>query len=204
MMFPVAIAATRASTVQRSAGSKPISTLVPPISMPLDPEGERWIEIDLSHQTLTAYRGNEKVRTMPISSGVSPRWTTPNGIFWVYRKVADDRMQGEDPQTGERWDVAHVPWAQYFEGGIAIHGAWWNRHFGIPSSHGCIQLPTRTFNPDPGDTPEDAAWLYRFTRVGTAVKIVGTTPVLKKRQPLAYPALKPLPTSATSDASSTR
>lgn len=148
---------------------------------------ERWLKIDLSNQTLTAYQGSTAVREMPISSGVRPQWTTPNGTFWIYRKIVEDRMRGHDQHSGERWDVTHVPWAQYFKDGIAIHGAWWNHRFGIPKSHGCIQVPTRTFNPHPGNTPDDAAWLYRFTTVGTMVRIVGTTPERCLSQPLPYP-----------------
>lgn len=170
----------------------PLPSPSPPWPYGLGPPfdgAERWLKIDLSTQTLTAYQGSTAVREMPISSGVRPEWTTPNGTFWIYRKIVEDRMRGHDQHSGERWDVAHVPWAQYFKDGIAIHGAWWNHHFGIPNSHGCIQVPTRTFNPHPGNTPDDAAWLYRFTTVGTMVRIVGTTPERRSSQPLPYPTV---------------
>ncbi len=164
----------------------------------------KWLEIDLSRQMLTAYRGVRAVRSMPISSGV-PGWQTPTGTFWIYRKVADDRMRGYDPRRQAHWDVAHVPWAQYLRGGIAIHGAWWNRNFGTPRSHGCIQVATQTFNPHPQGVPEDAGWLYRFTTVGTPVRIVGTTPKARALQPLAYPRPSHVsPSGARSDASSIR
>jgi hypothetical protein len=165
---------------------------------------QNWIKVDLTNQTLTAYRGATPLRIMLISSGVAPRWRTPTGLFWIYQKRLDDRMRGEDPKTGERWDVPHVPYAQYFEGGIAIHGAWWNHAFGTPNSHGCIQLSTRMQNSDP-DAPEDAGWLYQFTRVGTPVKIVGTTPDPRARQPVAYPEEQfLLPSGARSATSSSQ
>jgi lipoprotein-anchoring transpeptidase ErfK/SrfK len=189
-----------AAIAQAKPGRLPLAPLF------LDRHGQRWIQINLSRQTLTAYQGTQAVRTMPISSGVVPRWTTPSGTFWIYRKVAIDRMRGQDLETGEHWDVARVPWAQYFKGGIAIHGAWWRHHFGTPKSHGCIQLPTRTFNPDPDHTVDDAHWLYQFTRVGTLVKIVGTTPA--SMPPIPSPrgssGLTAPPSDARSDASSIR
>ena len=173
-----------------------------PAAVALASKDGKWININLSRQTLTAYRGNRVIRSMPISSGV-PGWATPTGIFWIYRKVADDRMRGYDPKQNTHWDVRHVPWAQYLRGGIAIHGAWWNRDFGIPRSHGCIQVPTQTFNPHPQGVPEDAGWLYRFTALGTPVRIVGTTPGGRALLPLAYPTSTQAPPSgARSGASS--
>ena len=33
-----------------------------------------------------------------------------------------------------------MPWIQYFAAGYALHGAYWHDVFGIPRSHGCINL----------------------------------------------------------------
>ncbi len=41
---------------------------------------------------------------------------------------------------------------QYFEDGYALHGAYWHDRFGVPKSHGCINL-----------APEDARRLFFFT-----------------------------------------
>lgn len=166
----------------------------------------KWLKINLSRQQLDVYNDQRLLRVMPISSGVPPKWTTPDGTFWIFRKVADDHMKGGIPGSKDSWDVEHVPWAQYIYGGIAIHGAWWNHHFGVPRSHGCIQLPTRTFNPDPGDISDDAKWLYHYTEIGTPVVIIGQTPLITKA-PLQYPNPVPqdvLPTFARYGASLTR
>jgi hypothetical protein len=38
------------------------------------------------------------------------------------------------------YELRDVPWIQYFESGYALHGAYWHDVFGIPRSHGCINL----------------------------------------------------------------
>lgn len=38
------------------------------------------------------------------------------------------------------YELRDVPWIQYFAAGYALHGAYWHDVFGIPRSHGCINL----------------------------------------------------------------
>ncbi len=38
------------------------------------------------------------------------------------------------------FELRDVPWIQYFASGYAIHGAYWHDVFGIPRSHGCVNL----------------------------------------------------------------
>lgn len=165
-------------------------------------DDDKWVRVDLTHQTVTAYLDHHPVRTMRTSTGVAPRWTTPGGTFWIFRKVLDDHMKGGVPGTPDSWDVKHVPFSQYFVGGVAFHGAWWTNTFGVPKSHGCVQLSTRP--PGPGKL-SDAEWLWRFTDIGTPVTVTGTTP---PAPPRPEPSMKPSPTtapfSATSAASSNR
>lgn len=149
-------------------------------------DDDRRLVVDLTTQRLYAYEGANLVRTLVVSTGVPPRYTTPTGTFWIWRRVAVDRMRGGRPGEPGSYDVPHVPWSQYIVGGIAIHGAWWARRFGVPQSHGCIQLATRTFNPDPEGVPEDAGWVWHFAHLGTPVIVTGTTPRRTARL-LAYP-----------------
>ena len=46
-----------------------------------------------------------------------------------------------------------VPWTSFFifETGVAFHGTFWHNNFGIPMSHGCINMRN-----------EDAKWLFRW------------------------------------------
>ncbi len=38
------------------------------------------------------------------------------------------------------FELRDVPWIQYFSAGFALHGAYWHDVFGIPRSHGCVNL----------------------------------------------------------------
>lgn len=149
-------------------------------------DASKEIRVNLSTQTLSAWENGRQIRQMLTSTGVAPRWTTPTGTFWIFRRVADDHMKGGFPGSKDSWDVQHVPWAQYIYGGIAIHGAWWNRTFGIPKSHGCIQLSTRTRSSPTGPSESDAEWLWHFSDLGTPVVIDGRTPRVT-RTPAPYP-----------------
>ncbi len=148
----------------------------------------RALVVNLSTQTLTAWENGQPVRTMPVSTGVAPKWSTPKGTFWIYRRVRDEHMVGGDPHTPDHWDVQHVPYAQYFNDAVAFHGAWWNHRFGRPISHGCVQLPTAEGPKGPTGDPPDAKWLWHFADIGTPVIVEGETPRAKSaRAPLPYP-----------------
>ncbi len=62
------------------------------------------------------------------------------------RRLANIK-KGRDPEYGVTvrrgsagFELRDVPWIQYFASGYAIHGAYWHDVFGIPRSHGCINL----------------------------------------------------------------
>lgn len=169
----------------------------------LHTDNEREITVNLQEQTLSAWEQGSVVRTMTVSTGLPPRWTTPTGTYWIYKRVLDDHMIGGDPHTPDHWDVDHVPYAQYFNGAIAFHGAWWNHQFGRPLSHGCIQLPTAEGPAGPTGELPDALWLWHFTDIGTPVIITGKTPVIpnEAKTPLRYPQDSHAPKPARSDAS---
>jgi lipoprotein-anchoring transpeptidase ErfK/SrfK len=113
----------------------------------------RWIEIDLSDQRLSAWNGKTLVRAFMVSTG-KRRTPTPTGTFAVQSKYTSTRMQGED------YNVPDVPYAMFFSGGYAMHGAYWHNSFGTPISHGCINLQVSS-----------ARWLYNWADVGTPVVI---------------------------------
>lgn len=48
----------------------------------------------------------------------------------------------------------------YYDGGYAIHGAYWHHNFGTPVSHGCINVAV-----------DHAEWLYNWASIGTSVVI---------------------------------
>jgi hypothetical protein len=67
--------------------------------------------------------------------------------------------KGRDPEYGvtlrrgaAEFELRDVPWIQYFASGYALHGAYWHDVFGIPRSHGCVNL-----------APIDARVLFLWT-----------------------------------------
>jgi lipoprotein-anchoring transpeptidase ErfK/SrfK len=114
---------------------------------------ERWIDVDLSSQTVSAYRGHEPVRTFLSSTGT---WRTPTitGQFSIYQKFETKDMRGPG------YFLKDVPYTMFFHRSYGLHGTYWHDNFGTPMSHGCINLST-----------EDAAWLFEFASEGTLVNV---------------------------------
>ncbi|AFZ55792.1 L,D-transpeptidase [Anabaena cylindrica FACHB-243] len=114
---------------------------------------QRWIQIDLSKQNLIAWEGSKPVYAITISSG---KRSTPTrvGTFKIQTKLKKTRMQGRG------YNVPNVPHTMYYQGGYAIHGAYWHNRFGTPVSHGCVNL-----------APNHAKWVFEWADVGTPVVI---------------------------------
>ena len=119
--------------------------------------GAKRIEIDLSDQWLSAYAGDELVYDAPVSTG-RDGFNTPVGTFKIYAKYPVKTMRGS--LGGETWEVPDVPDAMFFNGAVALHGAYWHNLFGTGArlSHGCVNLPL-----------EAADLLYSWAPVGTSV-----------------------------------
>jgi LysM repeat protein len=138
-----------------AGGAVPIQ---PPVSPPaVDPgvgaSGGKWIGINLTQQTITAYVGQTPVRSAIVSTGL-PRTPTVVGTFSVYVKYLST------PMSGPGYYLPNVPHTMYFYRGYAIHGAYWHNNFGTPMSHGCVNLSL-----------PDAEWFYNWTPVGTKVVV---------------------------------
>jgi lipoprotein-anchoring transpeptidase ErfK/SrfK len=128
-------------------------TPIPPPASPAAIDEERWINVDLAEQLLTAYEGHVPVRTTLVSTGL-PNTPTPMGQFRIWIKLRTDDMAGTD------YYIEDVPYVMYFHEGYGLHGVTWHGNFGRPMSHGCVNLPT-----------EEAEWLFDFADVGTLVNI---------------------------------
>lgn len=152
---------TLAPTATPTATPEPSPTPVPPPPGSPRPLGvgpnEKWIDINLTTQTLTAYEGDTPVLSTLISSG---RWEyqTVTGEFRTYLKYDLQTMSGY--HLGLNYVTTDVPHVMYFYRDFAIHGAYWHSSFGTPVSHGCVNA-----------TPADAAWLYSWAPLGTLVSV---------------------------------
>jgi len=131
----------------------PDSQNAPVSSLPPAAAGDRWIDIDLGAQRLTAYEGSTPVRSTLVSTGL-PSTPTPTGQYRTYVKYASASM------SGPGYHLANVPYVMYFYRSYALHGTYWHANFGQPMSHGCVNLPT-----------SEAQWLYSWAPVGILIKI---------------------------------
>lgn len=113
-------------------------------------EAERWIRVDLTAQTVTAYEGLNPLRSFLVSTGV-PGYNTVTGEFRVRMKVSEQVMSGGEPDTPDYYYLPEVKWVMYFYEEFALHGSYWHDNFGTPMSHGCVNM-----------TNADAKWLFDF------------------------------------------
>lgn len=129
----------------------------PPKSWPaFANKGEKWIDISVARQSLTAYEGQKPVYVTLVSTGrdglgdPESSHATVRGLYRVGTKHVTVTM--DSTESGEEFSLRDVPYVQYFESGYALHGAYWHDGFGEPRSHGCVNLPEW-----------DAMWLFAWT-----------------------------------------
>ena len=138
----------------------PTSAYVPPTAAPPGAVvaykgngGARWIDVNLSTQSVYAYEGDTVVNSFIVSTGT--RYTpTVTGKFKIWIKFKSTTM------SGPGYYLTNVPYAMYFYKGYGLHGTYWHNNFGTPMSHGCVNLRT-----------SDAEWLYYWAPEGTVVKV---------------------------------
>lgn len=129
----------------------------PAAPQPLNPASEgKWIDVNVSNQSITAYEGNVAIKTILVSTGL-PRTPTVLGTYKILSKYPAVRMTGGTPGI-DYYDLPNVPYTMFFFRGYAIHGTYWHNNFGHPMSHGCVNLPTN-----------EAKWFYEWAPIGTPV-----------------------------------
>jgi len=118
-------------------------------------EWERWVDVSLDKQILVAYEGTRPVFTSLVSTGkkgtADEPFETPTGRWRIRSKHISTTMDGNTASDGN-YSIQDVPWAMFFEGSVALHGAFWHQGFGRPRSHGCVNLG-----------PSAARWLFYWT-----------------------------------------
>jgi len=132
---------------------------VTPIS-PDVPSDNKHIDVSLAKQELTAFENGNIVLQTKISSGLDytppgeTTYKTPTGKFFIQLKMPSKHMGDStlifDP---EAYIIPGVPWTSFidWEKGVAFHGTYWHQNYGIPMSHGCINMKI-----------EEAKWLFRW------------------------------------------
>ncbi|UYG15522.1 L,D-transpeptidase/peptidoglycan binding protein [Brachybacterium huguangmaarense] len=152
---PVAAKVTKAKTPTASTDSSTTATA--------EPTGEKWIDVNLSDKTLTAYVGETPVYGPKKIVDGKKGYETVTGTFHIYNRLEKQDMTNASkyPESDSRYYYTKdVPWVQYFEGGYAIHGAPWRSSFGYSGSHGCVNM-----------RPSEAKWVYNWASMGTKVVV---------------------------------
>ena len=118
---------------------------------------ERWIDVNLTTQSLVAYEGDNAVFNSLVSSGT---WLHPTvtGEFRVWLRYTAQTMDGT--RLGYDYYLPNVPYVMYFYRDYALHGTYWHNNFGTPMSHGCVNLPTPA-----------AEWIFNWSSIGTLVNV---------------------------------
>lgn len=153
---------TPAQWVDARALARP--TLMPPPGE-VTADDDRWIDVELATQTLVAYEGTRPIFATLVSTGIGRPGTdtaTRKGTFRIWVKLLSSTMDNlESPDKaqeataateGQRYSMEDVPYVQFFDKAIALHGVFWHDDFGRVRSHGCVNL-----------SPRDAARLFAFT-----------------------------------------
>ena len=125
-------------------------------------EGEKWVDISLSDNSVTAYIGGKVAGGPFYMVPGAPETPTIVGTFHVYLKYDVQTMRGENAD-GSKYETEGVPWVTYFTGSYAMHGAPWRSSFGwsgYGGSHGCVNMPV-----------DAAKFIYDWTDMGDTVVV---------------------------------
>jgi lipoprotein-anchoring transpeptidase ErfK/SrfK len=137
-----------------SAQLRPIS---PEEITPLSPDvpiGQKRIDVNLTTQTLTCFEYGNSVFSTKVSTGLPGLMATPDGTFHIQDKLPSRNMSTTSRLADDVIPLVGVPWCSFFtEEGHAFHGTYWHNNFGLPMSHGCVNMRT-----------EDSLWLFRWSR----------------------------------------
>lgn len=112
---------------------------------------QKWLDVSIANQTLTAYEGSKPVYVTLVSTGrstigASEDTSTPQGTFRVRRKALTRRA------APKHSSLSHAPWAMEVDAGFSIVGSYWSDSFGEPEGTRDIVL-----------APIDAKKLFEWT-----------------------------------------
>jgi hypothetical protein len=109
----------------------------------------RWIALDLGQQTLVAMVDDTPVFATLISAAYKGYGVTREGLFHIYARTRHTVFRGPPWAKVPEYVINHVPDVMFFDQHIALHGAYWHDWFGLPRTHGCVNIPVG-----------DEAWLW--------------------------------------------
>jgi lipoprotein-anchoring transpeptidase ErfK/SrfK len=127
-------------------------------------------KVDTRTDQMKVFSNGKLLRTIPITTGQQPKFTTRSGIKVIIEKFDSKRMNSETVgipvDSADGYDIDNVQWAMRVTySGEFVHAAPWSvasqGHANV--SHGCTGMST-----------SNADWLYHMTVRGDVVDYVGT------------------------------
>lgn len=124
--------------------------------------------VNMATHQMKVFSNGKLLRTIPITTGQQPAYTTRSGTKVIIEKFASKDMNSETVGiTGaDAYNIKGVQWAMRLTySGEFIHAAPWSvGSQGVANvSHGCTGMST-----------ENAAWLYAMSRRGDVVEYTGS------------------------------
>lgn len=128
-------------------------------------------KVDMKTYQMKVYKDGRLIRTIPITTGEQPKFTTRSGTKVIVEKFRYKRMNSEtigiDPNSPDGYDLAKVEYAQRLTySGEFVHAAPWSvaSQGNANVSHGCTGMST-----------ENAGWFYGQSMIGDVIEYTGTT-----------------------------
>ncbi|APR76937.1 Hypothetical protein A7982_02284 [Minicystis rosea] len=118
--------------------------------------GQKWLDVSVATQTLTAYEGTKPIYATLITTGrdqlkdPATSASTARGTFKVLAKHVTRTLDPREVQGA--FDVADAPWVMEFEPGHALTGMYWGEGVGEASTFHAVGL-----------TPIDARRLWTWS-----------------------------------------
>lgn len=127
-------------------------------------------KVDMDAHHMKVFSNGKLLRTLPVTTGEEPKFTTRSGIKVIMEKYDAKRMDSETVgipnNSADGYNIDNVQWAmRVTSSGEFIHAAPWSvgSQGNANVSHGCTGMSTA-----------DADWLYHMSVRGDVVEYVGT------------------------------
>ena len=114
--------------------------------------GNTYVEVDMTNQKLFVFvDGTCTIETDIVTGNTKRKWSTPDGVYFVYSKQRNRTLRGDNYATPVKY------WMPV-NGNIGLHDASWRKKFGgeiykTDGSHGCVNIP-KAVMPDIYETVE--------------------------------------------------
>jgi lipoprotein-anchoring transpeptidase ErfK/SrfK len=131
-------------------------------------------KVDMNTHQMRVFRNSKLIRTIPITTGEQPKFTTRSGTKVIVEKFRHKRMNSEtigiNPDSADGYDLDDVEYAMRVTySGEFVHAAPWSvgSQGNANVSHGCTGMSTA-----------NAQWLYENSKVGDVVQYTGTSKMM--------------------------